>query len=148
MERRRGGRVRVAIPDDELRFEAVRSGGPGGQNVNKRSTRVRLAWRVTASRVLTAEQRALLRQALAPRMVDGEVRIEASDERTQWANRCLAVRRLQELVNEALNPPPPPIPGFVPPKVRAQRQRNMQAAAERRWRERRRGPRRGGSGED
>ena len=59
----RGGLV---IPGDELRESASRAGGPGGQHVNKASTRVTLRWNVTRSNALTAPQRSRLRAFLRP----------------------------------------------------------------------------------
>ena len=50
----------LEIPDHEVLFTVSRSGGPGGQNVNKVSTRVTLRFDVEASEVLTAEQRRLI----------------------------------------------------------------------------------------
>lgn len=145
---RPGRRPTVAIPPDELQFSATRSSGHGGQNVNKRCTRVTLGWDVRATAALTPAQKQLVYSALAGRLVGGVLRVEASDERTQAANRRLAELRLQALVTAALNPPTPRIPGYVPAIVAAKRERASREAAERRWRERRGGPKKGRPGDE
>ena len=106
--------VTVQVPAAELQFSACRSHGPGGQNVNMRSTRVAIAWDVRATHALTPEQKDTVLAALAHRITDGVLRVEASDERTQAANRRLATARLQALVNASLNPPPDRLPGLAP----------------------------------
>jgi ribosome-associated protein len=96
----------LRIPRDELTFRASRAGGPGGQHVNKSSTRIELVWSVRASRALTDEQRSLLTTKLATRLdVDGEVRIVASDHRSQTRNRDAAEDRLARLIRTALAVP-------------------------------------------
>ncbi len=92
------------VPIEEIEFRASRAGGPGGQNVNKRSTRVEARWNVMASSALTDEQRQKIMKRLATRISgDGIMRVVAYRERTQRRNRELAVDRLQELVKEALS---------------------------------------------
>jgi ribosome-associated protein len=96
----------LRIPRDELSFRASRSGGPGGQHVNKTSTRIELIWNVRTSRALSEEQRSLLTAKLATRMdSEGEVRIVASDHRSQTRNRDAAEDRLSRLVRAALAVP-------------------------------------------
>jgi ribosome-associated protein len=56
----------LEIPDGELEFATSRSSGPGGQNVNKVSTRVTLLWNVATAPSLSVEQRVLLLERLAP----------------------------------------------------------------------------------
>ena len=97
----------VTIPGDELTVRFSRSGGPGGQNVNKRSTRVEVAYDVVASRALSDRQRALALERLGSRVdARGRVRVVSSSGRTQAENRVLALARLQGLLTDALRPPP------------------------------------------
>lgn len=98
----------LEIHPDDLRFRFCRSGGPGGQNVNKVNTAVRLVYRYAASRFLTDGQKALL-SAVATTTRDGEsvIVVEADTHRTQGMNRTLALRKLQGIVDRALEPPPP-----------------------------------------
>lgn len=96
----------LRIPREELSFRASRSGGPGGQHVNKSSTRIELIWNVRTSRALTEEQRTLLSSKLATRLdAEGELRIVASDHRSQTRNRDAAEDRLARLVRIALTVP-------------------------------------------
>ena len=93
----------LVIPRTELEFRATRAGGPGGQHVNKTSTRIELTWNVETSRVLTDEQRSRIRDKLGGRMdAGGAIRVVASDSRSQTQNRAEAERRLAELVRRAL----------------------------------------------
>ena len=96
----------LVLPADELSVEVSRSGGPGGQNVNKVATRVTLRWSVAASRVLDAERRARLLHVLAPRLTrEGELVIHCDETRSQAQNRELARLRLAELLRRALHVP-------------------------------------------
>src|SRR5260370_40452629 len=92
-----------AIPEEELTFATSRSGGPGGQNVNKLETRVTLRFDVGTSAVLSEEQRARLRERLATRITkDGVLQVTSQRHRSQVANKDAAVERFAELVGEAL----------------------------------------------
>ncbi|WP_461208713.1 alternative ribosome rescue aminoacyl-tRNA hydrolase ArfB [Desulfocurvus sp. DL9XJH121] len=94
----------LRIPRSELSFTAVRSGGPGGQHVNKVSTSVALAFDVEASPSLDEGRRARIRSRLAGRISqDGVLRVTASDTRSQAANKELAVERFAELLRQALH---------------------------------------------
>jgi ribosome-associated protein len=96
------------IPARELKFRFSRSGGPGGQNVNKRSTQVELVFDVEGSPSLGPRQRARAFHRLAARLdSDGRLHIVASEERTQGRNRDIAVERFRRLMADALRPPPP-----------------------------------------
>lgn len=94
---------RLHLPRAELEFRASRAGGPGGQHVNTSSTRVELLWNVRTSPALDDAQRAALLERLASR-VDGQgnVRVVASDSRSQRQNRERAEERLAALLRDAL----------------------------------------------
>ncbi len=97
----------LQIPARELTWRFSRSGGPGGQNVNRRETQVELIFDVAGSPSLGPRQRERALRRLANRLdADGRLRIVASEERTQGRNRDIAVERLRDLLTEALKPDP------------------------------------------
>ncbi len=99
---------RWVIPAAELRWRFSRSSGPGGQNVNTTDSRVELLFDLAATPSLPPQLRARALRRLEARLVEGCVVIAASEHRSQWQNRVAAQRRLVELLQEAIKPPPPP----------------------------------------
>jgi ribosome-associated protein len=93
----------LALPEEEISFVTSRSGGPGGQNVNKLETRVTLRFDLAASPSLSDEQRSRLRERLATRITRaGILHVTSQKHRSQSANREAAVERFAELLGEAL----------------------------------------------
>lgn len=89
--------------DSEIKLQTTRSGGKGGQNVNKVETAVIALFDVPASAQLNAEQKEVLLQKLSNRMnAEGVLMVKAQTHRTQLQNKEEAVRRLVELVTAAL----------------------------------------------
>ena len=82
---------------DELDWRFSASGGPGGQHVNTSNTRAEVRFDIAGSPSLGPRQRAGLLERLGP-----EVRVVASDERSQLRNRELALERLRSRLAEAL----------------------------------------------
>jgi len=94
----------VEIPETELEFIASRSGGPGGQNVNKVSSRITLRFDLERTTALTAEQRQRVRQKLSSRISnEGVLQISSQRTRSQDLNREDAVARFAELLRGALH---------------------------------------------
>jgi ribosome-associated protein len=98
----------LSIPDEEVSFVTSRSGGPGGQNVNKLETRVTVRFDLAGSASLSEEQKARLRERLATRVTrDGVLQVSSQRHRSQGANRDAAVERFAELIRENLREEPP-----------------------------------------
>jgi len=97
----------IFISDDELFFKASRSGGPGGQNVNKVNTRITLFFDVANCESFSNVQKRRILSRLATRAdKNGLIRVASQKFRTQKANRKAAVERLQQLLAEALKTRP------------------------------------------
>jgi ribosome-associated protein len=95
----------LLIPENEITFTASRSGGPGGQNVNKVSSRVTLSFDVSASTALSEEQKQKVARKLATRMNKaGVLRIVSQRTRSQEMNRADALERFVDLLSRALTP--------------------------------------------
>jgi len=95
--------TRLVIPEAELRESFAKSGGPGGQHVNKTETKVELRWSIKASGALTEADRDWLIKRLGDRLIgDGELLVTAGDERSQSRNRSEARRKLAAVVRDAL----------------------------------------------
>jgi ribosome-associated protein len=95
----------LRLPYAELAFSFTRSGGPGGQNVNKVSTRVELRFDIEGSLSLDEGQKRLLRTALGSRVGrDGVLTIQVQESRSQWRNRQIAAEKLAELLRQGLRP--------------------------------------------
>ena len=93
----------IFIREDELVFKFSRSGGPGGQNVNKVNTRVTLFFDVANCGSFSDVQRQRILKRLATRAdKNGVIRVVSQRYRTQKGNRRVAVERLQELLRGAL----------------------------------------------
>ncbi len=124
MSPRRDLRVRadLVIPAGELREAATRSSGPGGQHVNKVSTRVTLRWNVAGSSSLTTSQRRRLREKLGARLTAmGDLVVNSDRTRSRARNREYARDRIVEIVSAALARPRPRKPTRPTAASRARR---------------------------
>jgi ribosome-associated protein len=92
----------IIVPAPLLRAATSRSGGPGGQNVNKVESRVTIEVDVDALPI-SDEQKALVRARLGGRInKDGVLRVTSQAERSQLANRDRALARMEELLRDSL----------------------------------------------
>ncbi len=112
----------LSIDEVELRFEFARSSGPGGQNVNKVETKVRLLFDLRSSRSLGPNQRALIEDRLATRITKaGVLHISSQRHRTREANRKATIERFVDLLANALEEDEPRVRTRVPKKARKKR---------------------------
>ena len=87
--------------DKELRFATSRSGGPGGQNVNKVETRVELSFDIEKSEILTDTQKQQVHLKLSSRISkEGVLKIAVNSERSQLRNKQIALERFYVMLVE------------------------------------------------
>ncbi|TMQ03912.1 MAG: aminoacyl-tRNA hydrolase [Deltaproteobacteria bacterium] len=99
---------RLVIPGEELAIAFARSGGPGGQNVNKVASKVELRWNPTTSAALGPDDRAWLVERLRSRLTsDGTLIVTSTATRDQRKNRDDATEKLALIVRTALHRPTP-----------------------------------------
>ena len=122
----------LTIPDEEVSFVTSRSGGPGGQNVNKLETRVTLRFDLAASPSLTEEQKSRLRERLATRITRaGVLQVTSQKHRTQADNREAAIARFAELLREGLHEEAPRKKTRVPKAAKRRRIESKRRRGER-----------------
>jgi ribosome-associated protein len=96
----------LTIPAGELHFTYARSSGPGGQHVNKTSTKVILRWNVAASKALSGDVRGRFLARFATRInARGELLVACDQFREQPANRRACLARLREMVQSVYRRP-------------------------------------------
>jgi ribosome-associated protein len=87
----------------ELNFKTSRSGGKGGQHVNKVSSKVELIWEINQTAAFDEHQKQLIIQKLTHRIdKEGLLHLVADDDRSQHKNKELAIKRLFKLIKESL----------------------------------------------
>jgi len=110
------------IPLAELHFQFSRSGGPGGQHVNRSATQVELTFNVADSPSLTDTQRARILSRLKSYIdTRGTLHLSSQTTRSQHRNRAEVVERFQDLLQRALHIPKRRVPTRPPPQVKERR---------------------------
>lgn len=96
----------ISLPEDEIEERFIRSGGPGGQNVNKLATTVQLRFNIRMSKSLPERVRVNILNSGDSRLTkDGDLVLTAGRHRTQAANRRDALERLKEIIKTAAHIP-------------------------------------------
>ncbi len=117
--------------DNEISFAAARSSGPGGQNVNKVNTKVELRFDITASAVLSDEEKEILLATLRKKITtEGVLVLTSQTERSQLKNKEVVVAKFYQLITKTLTPLKKRIPTGVPTGVKEKRLEEKQKRAE------------------
>lgn len=91
--------------DHEIKFSFSRSGGPGGQNVNKVNSKVELRFHIESSQILSPRQKEILLKKLSTKLNrEGEIIIFSQESRSQLQNKETALIRFYETINLLLKP--------------------------------------------
>ncbi len=118
----------LEIPDDELTFTVARSGGPGGQNVNKVNSKVVVRFNLAATEAFTEAQKARLLKKLPPRYMtkDGFIVIHAETSRDQLKNKQACLEKLANVLRDGLARPKTRIPTRIGRGAKERRKKNKQ----------------------
>lgn len=97
----------ITIPEEELELSTARSGGPGGQHVNKTSSKVIVRFDLRATTALTEGQKDRIKRKIAPRFLTSNdvVLVSSERHRDQFRNRQDAIKKLAKVLREALKRP-------------------------------------------
>ncbi|MEO8146547.1 MAG: alternative ribosome rescue aminoacyl-tRNA hydrolase ArfB [Bacteroidia bacterium] len=119
----------------EVKFQTTRSGGKGGQNVNKVATKVELYFDVVGSTVLNDDEKEKFFTKLKNKISDdGVLKIMAQSERTQFANKKVAIAKFEKAVEKAFTEPKKRLATTVTEEEKENRLREKKLTAEKKER--------------
>lgn len=112
----------IIIPGHELEISTSRSGGPGGQNVNKTDTRITIRWNVKKTTALNEEQKERILQNLQSNLTkDGDLIIHSNVTRSQLQNKEIALEHLTKKICKAMHVPKKRMATRIPKKSKESR---------------------------
>jgi ribosome-associated protein len=112
----------LIIPEHELTITTSRSGGPGGQHVNKTDSRVTLHWNISTTTALNDAQKQRVLQKLQSQLnQEGILSISCGTTRSQTQNKRLAIHQLIQKITKALHVPKKRIKTGVPSPIKQKR---------------------------
>ena len=115
----------------ELSFKAIRSSGPGGQNVNKVASKIVLNFNLLESNALTDEEKVLLQHKLASKLTnENQLILNCDEDRSQLKNKEIITKRFLELIEKALIIPKPRKATKIPRSVIEKRLKNKEKLSE------------------
>ncbi len=98
----------IRVEEHELLFKTARSGGPGGQHVNKAETRVQMRWNVQQGHGVPDAVKARFLARFRTRITDGgELILDCDETRSQARNREICLERLKRMLTQVATPPKP-----------------------------------------
>jgi len=133
--------TRIVVPEEELVFSFARSGGPGGQNVNKVNSKATLRWKPSASVALPEDVRGRFLARFANRLTnDGEIVITSQESRDQPKNIASCLEKLRQMVLQVLSAPKKrrptkPTKGSKQRRLNAKKQRSEVKSGRKNWSE-------------
>jgi ribosome-associated protein len=112
----------ITIPEHELEISTSRSGGAGGQHVNKTESRVTVRWNIKNSTALTEEQKNYLLEKLQSQLTsEGDIIVHNSESRSQQTNKKNALNNLAAIIRNALHKPKKRIATKIPKALKEAR---------------------------
>jgi ribosome-associated protein len=114
----------ISIPADEIKFKVSRSGGPGGQHVNRTESKVSVYWNIKNTRILTDEQKLRVLNNIHTHVTDdGVLVIHNYESRSQQQNKQAALAMLATVIRKALYIPKKRMKTKVPKNIKEARLR-------------------------